>query len=134
MNNELQTQLASILAAIQRATSASADFALTQLPDIAQQYVMYGRVSSLWTTTALLAAAAAMLYVARWAYKNPWYEDKSYHADRKQRTEGNLAVIAIPAAMGTVLLLIAVTTFNWMVWIAPKVWLLRALARMVGGN
>lgn len=134
MNSELQTQLASILAAIQRATSASADFALTQLPDIAQQYVMYGRVSSLWTTTALLAAAAAMLYVARWAYKNPWYEDESYHADRKRRTEGNLAVIAVPAAMGTTLLLIAVTTFNWMVWVAPKVWLLRALARMVGGN
>lgn len=134
MNSELQTQLASVLAAIQRATSASADFALTQLPDIAQQYVMYGRVSSLWITTALLAAAAAMLYVSRWAYKNPWYEDERYRADRKQRTEGNLAVIAIPAATGTALLLIAVTTFNWMVWVAPKVWLLRALARMVGGN
>ena len=49
MNSELQTQLASILAAIQRATSASADFALTHLPDIAQQYVMYGRVSWLRT-------------------------------------------------------------------------------------
>lgn len=134
MNSELQTQLVSILAAIQRATSASADFALTQLPDIAQQYVMYGRISSLWTTTALLAAAAAMFYVSRWAYKNPWYEDRFYHADRKQRTEGNCAVIAILAAVGTVLLLIAVTTFNWMVWVAPKVWLLRALARMVGGN
>ena len=134
MNSELQTQLASVLAAIQRATSASADFALTQLPDIAQQYVMYGRVSSLWTTTALLAAAAAMLYVSRWAYKNPWYEDELYRADRKQRAEGNLAVIFFTAAMGTALLLIAVTTINWMVWVAPKVWLLRELARMVGGK
>lgn len=134
MNSELQTQLASVLAAIQRATSASADFALTQLPDIAQQYVMYGRVSSLWTTTALLAAAAAMLYVARWAYKNPWYEDGLYHADRKQRAEGNWAVIFFTAAPGTVLLLIAVTTIDWMVWVAPKVWLLRELARMVGGK
>ena len=134
MNSELQTQLASVLAAIQRATSASADFALTQLPDIAQQYVMYGRVSSLWTTTALLAAAAAMLYVSRWAYKNPWYEDEIYRADRKQRAEGNLVVIFFTAAMGTALLLIAVTTINWMVWVAPKVWLLRELARMVGGK
>ena len=134
MNSELQTQLVNILAAIQRATSASADFALAQLPDIAQQYVMYGRVSSLWITTALLAAAAAMLYVSRWAYKNPWYEDEFYHADREKRTEGNCAVIAIPAAVGTVLLLIAVTTVNWMVWVAPKVWLLRELARMVGGK
>ena len=134
MNSELQTQLASVLAAIQRATSASADFALAQLPDIAQQYVMYGRVSSLWITTALLAAAAAMLYVSRWAYKNPWYEDEFYNADRKKRTEGNCAVIFFTAAAGTLLLLIAVTTFNWMVWVAPKVWLLLELARMVGGK
>ena len=134
MNSELQTQLVNILAAIQSATSASTDFALAQLPDIAQQYVMYGRVSSLWTTTAMLAIAAAMLYTSRWAYKNPGDGGGFYHAGRKQRTEGNCAVIFLTAAAGTLLLLIAVTTFNWMVWVAPKVWLLRALARMVGGN
>lgn len=43
MKDALQLKMVEILTAIQSAVGKSADFALEQLPDIAQQYVLYGR-------------------------------------------------------------------------------------------
>lgn len=132
MNNELQSQLANILAAIQSTAAATSDFAMAQLPDIAQQYVMYGRVKSLWLTLTLLIAAIVMFWLSRWAYKNPWNGSK-FSWDREQkRSESNQAVIAISASVGGLLVLVNILQFNWMVWVAPKVWLLHVLAQMVG--
>jgi len=134
LNNELQTQLASILASIQSAMAASADFAMAQLPDIAQQYVLYGRVRSLWVTAVLLAFSAALLYLSWWAYKNPWNTSTwEFERDRK-RSDSNVLLIALPAAVGGLILLVRLLTFQWMLWFAPKVWLLAELARMVGAK
>ena len=44
MKDELQLKLTEILTAIQVGVSKTADFTLEQLPDIAQQYLLYGKV------------------------------------------------------------------------------------------
>lgn len=134
MNNELQTQLASILASIQSAMAASADFAMAQLPDIAQQYVLYGRVRSLWVTAVLLAFSAALLYLSWWAYKNPWNTSTwEFERDRK-RSDSNVLLIVLPAALGGGILFACLINFPWLLWFAPKVWLLAELGRMVGAK
>lgn len=134
MNNELQTQLASILASIQSATASTADFAMAQLPDIAQQYVLYGRVQSLWATAVLLAFSAALFYLSRWAYKNPWNTSTwAFERDRK-RSDSNVLLIALPAALGGVILFARLISFPWLLWFAPKVWLLKELAILVGAK
>lgn len=134
MNNELQTQLASILASIQSSMAASTDFAMAQLPDIAQQYVLYGRVQSLWVTAVLLVFSAALLYLSWWAYKNPWNTSTWAFERDKKRSDSNVLLIALPAAVGGFILLVRLLTFPWMLWFAPKVWLLAELARMVGAK
>ena len=63
MKDALQLKMVEILTAIQSAVGKSADFALEQLPDIAQQYVLYGRV---WSTIAVLVSLA-FLVTAVWA-------------------------------------------------------------------
>lgn len=134
LNNELQTQLASILASIQSATAATSDFAMAQLPDIARQYVLYSRVESLWNTVVILAFAGSLFYLSRWAYKNPW-NISVYVFDRdKKRSDSNVFLIVMPASVGGLILLVRLLTFPWMLWFAPKVWLLAELARMVGAK
>lgn len=44
MNGQLQAKMVEILTTIQRGTETAGTFAMEQLPDIAQQYVLYGRV------------------------------------------------------------------------------------------
>ena len=43
MNEQLQAKLVEILSGIQAAVKAAGDFALEQLPDIAYQYIAFGR-------------------------------------------------------------------------------------------
>jgi hypothetical protein len=51
MNNELQNKLAEVLGGIADGVSQAKDFAVDQLPDVAQQYIMFGM---LWETAGLV--------------------------------------------------------------------------------
>jgi ABC-type maltose transport system permease subunit len=50
MNDKLQAQITEILAQIMTSVGEVKDFSLSQLPDIAQQYITYG----IWSTTFYL--------------------------------------------------------------------------------
>lgn len=64
MKEELQSKLVEILGSIQTAAGKAGDFAMTQLPDIAQSYVVYGRISSFVLLVLCAMAAAAFSYIA----------------------------------------------------------------------
>ncbi len=131
MNEQLQSKLVEILSSVQQAAKATGDFALEQLPDVAMQYVMYGRVRTLVVTLFFLTAAAALFATFRWAYKNPW-NSSPYSVDREaKRSESNYLVMTVTATLGGISASIGVLTFNWLVWVAPKVWLLQELASLV---
>ncbi len=49
MNDQLQAQLSDILAQITTSVSQVADFSVSQLPEIAQQYITYGVWSNIFT-------------------------------------------------------------------------------------
>ena len=105
-----------ILTAMQEAAKAGGDFAMSQLPDIAQQYVLYGRVSStLFIAISLVVIALSV-----------WLGIKYFKA-----TEG---ISIIPAAIAIILAGIAfvVNASNFvMVWFAPKVWLIKEIAGLL---
>lgn len=120
MNEQLQSKLVEILTSVQAATKAAGDFALEQLPDIAMQYVMYGRaVHSVGLAAGVLLTVAVLVFY--------W----------KRRAEifGGYEVWPIPVLMfggaGAVALLAKNLAPAMMVWFAPKVWLLKELAGMV---
>lgn len=64
----LQDKLVEIITQLQSAVKTGADFAIEQLPDIAQQYVVYGFWSS-WSFVAIYGLLVAMgIGAVVWAF------------------------------------------------------------------
>lgn len=128
MKQELQDQLVDILASISNTVGQAKDFALGQLPDIAQSYVLFGRFYE--TTNALLglAVAFAFFYAMRWAYKNPWQGEYG-------ETRGASNILAqIGFGLGAFTMLYCSMypiKKAALVWFAPKVWLLKEIASLI---
>ena len=128
MKQELQGQLVEILTSIQTAAGKASDFALGQLPDIAQSYVAYGRVTSI--VGVLLGAA--LLAVACWAIRWIWEQNKG-RRDFDEPFGLNVFGGLGSVAMGLVGIVMLVDSLNaaFLVWLAPKVWLLKEIATLV---
>lgn len=133
MKDELQTKLVEILSSIQSATGKASDFAMEQLPEIAQSYVLYGRIEATFWTLALSALAVACVIVAvrfgfadREAVYKGGYSDGEWFARRIiVSVFGTIASVVVSASA-----LHSVTAFL-LVWFAPKVWLLKEIASLV---
>ena len=126
MNDQLQGKLVEILTGIQSAVKASGDFAASQLPDIAQQYITYGRAANTVDAVLFLLASAIL---ARFAYKqlhNEWDDSNP---------EGQALIVLSSAACVLMLILFLCRLRDVMlVWFAPKVWLIEKMASLVGGK
>lgn len=128
MDKELEGKLAEVIGHIQVAATKTADFALEQLPDIAQSYVVYGRAEATFFSAAFLALTATAAFVmlrfgffskAVNAYGN-WTE-----------LRGLVAIFGSVVFVLTGALLLGQIPETLLVWLAPKVWLLRELAHLV---
>ena len=131
MKNELNEKLVEILTSIQNATGKAADFALTQLPDIAQSYVAYGRIVTVAQTLLMLFIGIVLFCIFAYAYKNPWNNSEWSWDKGKKRDDGNVILMIISGALGSVITIAAISSFNWLVWIAPKVWLIKELSLLI---
>lgn len=116
MKEELQGKLLEILTSIQTATGKAADFAMAELPDIAQQYIAYGRVfETAWTVfflTTMCIFVALVIFLIK-----------------KEEHEAAL----IPGALFFVstILFLGSLKDTVMVWFAPKVWLLKEIGNLL---
>lgn len=116
MKEELQLKLVEILTSIQSAAGKTADFAMEQLPDIAQSYVMYGRV---WAVVYLLTCAALIEVLRRVGLKYSKASD---------------GTVWIPVGLSIFSLVVTgahVLNEALLVWLAPKVWLIKELASLI---
>lgn len=131
MNEQLQSKLVEILASIQDAARATGDFAMAQLPDIAQSYIVYGRAVAIAKAAVLLLIGLVLLRYSYWAWRNPW-NLSTYSWDRDaKRSDSNWFAMILPATLGTLLCVVAVLSFDFLVWFAPKVWLLKEIAGLL---
>lgn len=124
----LQDKLLEILTSIEFGVRTAGDFAITQLPDIAQQAVLYGRV----TATSYTAICFSLLGLALWltvkfgycakvgAKYDPWPDS------RITATVGGTAAICLTGSLA-----IRSLPSLFLVWLAPKVWLIKELATLV---
>lgn len=122
MNADLQGKLAEILTSIQQATGAARDFAIEQLPDVAQSYILYGRARSVAEVVALLILIIAAVLWFRWGWK--------HRADSGDASFAACMFGGFASVTCTGFLFIAAND-ALRVWIAPKVWLLQELAKLV---
>ena len=126
MNDKLQGSLAEILTGIQSAVKASGDFAASQLPDIAQQYITYGRAANTMYAVLFLLASAILARIAC----------KQFNAldGSDSVVPPFLAVFSSAACVLTSILFLCRLNDVILVWFAPKVWLIKQLASLVGGK
>lgn len=118
MNEQLQSKLVEIIAAIQSGVDKSAGFALDQFPDVAQQYVTYARVWSV--ALALILASVLALYAI--------LVRKALAGDYDLVP---VAAIGGPIAIGVAIWLISAVNTAAFAWIAPKAWLIQELAGLL---
>lgn len=126
MKSELQDKLVEILSGIQGAVNKGSDFVLTQLPDVAQSYIAFGRV---WCVVEILMSAA-VIGVGVWALK---WGSKKEHGDWDLAPDFARLGGVIAGCFGFVLLVFSVKD-ALLVWFAPKVWLLTEIAGLVKGH
>lgn len=128
MKEELQSKLVEILTSIQAGVGKAADFAVEQLPDIAQQYIMFGMVSNVAGSVIALAFSIGLGWLCYWLLTKPGSKDK--YGD----VEACHGVGALFSGFGAI-----IATFAFIVGLketllvlfAPKVWLLMELAKLV---
>ena len=128
MKDELQLKLVEILTAIQVGVDKGADFALEHLPDIAQQYVLYGRV---WSTVSVLWWLAMLVAFAWVALRFGFLSKEVDRWDNWSDARLAAALSGTSAAGISSFILQLELRSAMLVWFAPKVWLLKEVAGLL---
>jgi hypothetical protein len=134
MKEELQGKLVEILTSIQTAAGKASDFAMAELPDIAQSYIAYGRViESVGVLAPLVVLAAAVFVALKYCVFNKAWVYPSGHWRAGGWTDGRQMLTAGCVAFALISLVASVSGMRGaaLVWFAPKVWLLKEIAGML---
>ena len=119
MKDELQTKLVEIITSIQIGIGKAGDFAVEQLPDIVQQYILFGIVSNVSSSLSLLAIAI-------------FFGIAAYKAFKPNDTERqNLSMVFVICSLIATLFFVAGLEETILVLFAPKVWLIMEMAQMI---
>jgi hypothetical protein len=126
MNDELQNKLAEVLGGIAEGVTQAKDFAVEQLPDVAQQYIMFGMV---WETAAFVMLVAATGFFG-WMFWRGWKTPDE--ASWRDADRGQMLIIfgSIPGVFTAVASIVQLKTVL-LVWFAPKLYLLQGIAGLV---
>ena len=123
MKNELEPKLVEVIGQLQDAVMKASDFAIQQLPDVVQSYILYGRISNL----VILMFEIAILYGCWRLYKLPVKE--SYYGGG----EAALLKTMFSGTVGGITLFFALFSIQEtvLVWAAPKIWLIKELGKLI---
>jgi len=125
MNEQLQAQLAQILAQIMVSVGEVKDFSIQQLPDIAQQYITYGFWSSVFyvgiSILPFLASVIILLLTIHNALKHSHFGDIHF---AKCMSSICVGMISGAALFNNIHKLILIKT-------APKIWFILEVKNLI---
>jgi hypothetical protein len=126
MENDLKAKLAEILTGIADNVGQLKDFAVEQLPDVAQQYIVYGRVLETAVFLIVCALSIVMIKICIWGAKQMRI---------KGENSGPLEVMSLLIGGFASLFLITVLFCQikpfLMVWLAPKIYLIQGISSLI---
>lgn len=124
MSEQIEAKAVEILTQIQGAVQAAGGVAVEQLPEIAQSYILYGRV---WETLQVCALFTLFVATTYFAYKC------AKNLNQVDAPDICLPGVIFGGTFGASSLMATILESNDMllVWLAPKVWLIQKLAEMV---
>ena len=125
MQEQLLGQASSILQSVTDTVSKASTFAAEQLPDIAVQYVAYGRASA----TAFIVMGLLFLLVSWWLVFKVSIMNV-YKMGSDGRAFAGIFGGMLFAFAGLAVVISNVNNFL-LSWLAPKVWLIKELVQLV---
>ena len=123
MKNELEPKLVEVIGQLQGAVMKASDFAIQQLPDVVQSYILYGRINSLLT----LMFEIAILYGCWRLYKLP-VKESYYGGDEAALLK---TMFSGTVGIATLILMPFTVQETVLVWAAPKIWLIKELGKLI---
>ncbi len=123
MKEELQNKLVEVLTSMQSAVTKAGDFAAEQLPDIAQQYIAYGRIVEVpfaifgWLTFAGFILMSWRLF--------------KHAAEAGDEDSGFMGIFSLVGTGLAGLFAMTQSRDAILVYVAPKVWLLKEIAQLI---
>jgi hypothetical protein len=128
VNDELQSKLVEVLTGISEGVSQAKDFAVEQLPDVAQQYIMFGMVWETALLVILIALCVLFVWGTVWGFKNATSNEFN---TGQEEFGGMVGVISTVALITTMIFAIGQLKPFLLVWFAPKLYLLQGIAGLV---
>lgn len=134
--NDIQTKLleqaSDILTAVTNTVGKATDLAATQIPDIAMEYVLWGRA----TQTATFLIMTCILLVGLWLIVNVGCRDTCKLGRDSYQSDWHSGRITACLVGGGLTFIVSVhqlcaLSSLFMVWFAPKVWLLKEISRLI---
>jgi hypothetical protein len=126
MENDLKAKLAEILTGIADNVGQLKDFAIEQLPDVAQQYIVYGRVLETAVFLIVCTLNIVMIKICIWGAKQ---------IRTKGDNSGPLEVMSLILGGFASLFLITILFCQikpfLMVWLAPKIYLIQGISSLI---
>jgi hypothetical protein len=126
MENDLKAKLAEILTGIADNVGQLKDFAVEQLPDVAQQYIVYGRVLETAVFLIVCTLNIVMIKICIWGAKQ---------IRTKGDNSGPLEVMSLILGGFASLFLITILFCQikpfLMVWLAPKIYLIQGISSLI---
>lgn len=122
LQEQLLQRADSIFNSISTGVAKATDFASEQIPDIAIQYVAFGRAYS----TAILMACA--IFVIAWAL----YMHKLIRSNTDN--EPQIMIVGVIGGIGSLVSVLTATENMkdfFLVWFAPKIWLITEIVKIV---
>lgn len=129
LQQELLNRADAIMDSIGGAVNRGAEFVQGQVPEIAMQYVAFGRVYE----TVIMAISITIFMVGLWlvvnvACRNTYKFEDDYHWHTNR--VGALILGLISLSIGLIAIAENIKSFI-LVWFAPKIWLLMEIAKLV---
>ena len=128
MEDELQIKLVEIITSIQLGIGKAGDFAVEQLPDIVQQFIVFGMISNVTYSVIQIVSAVLTGFFSYKLFTSPKAKDDRGYIDADYGIGGCiLAMLSFCSAFAFLLGL----RETLLVLFAPKVWLLMELANLI---
>lgn len=120
----------SIMDSISSTVDKASSFAAEQVPDIALQYVAYGRAAlTTYVVMSLIGFTIALWLAVRVGIMN----SRGYPVDRYSWDDRRVGATIAGLGGGMISVMVFFINLNnfIMVWVAPKIWLINEIARLV---
>ena len=131
LQHELLARADSIMASISTTVDKASNFAAEQVPDVALQYVAFGRASTTaYVAIGLLILLVGLYLVVRIGLMNSRKMPDVYTGSWAEERGISLFFGIFISIVGAVTFLSNLSIFL-MVWFAPKVWLLQEIVHLV---